>query len=134
MSEFDTKNVNEERQETVQIAPTKDKEGALNIAELKTKYGKIYSIKSELVEDDDNSREIEYIFVKPKTASYDRYVKTASKGMTKALQGFLYDNVIPEQLAQLEKDIEEYPALTLGIGQKLLAVLGLSDNVNLMKL
>ena len=134
MSEFDKNNVNEDVQETALTSPTRDKEGAIDIAELKAKHGKIYSIKSELVEDDDNSREIEYIFVKPKTASYDRYVKTASKGMTKALQGFLYDNVIPEQLAQLEKDIEEYPALTLGIGQKLLAVLGLSDNVNLMKL
>lgn len=134
MSEFDKNNVNEDVQETALTSPIRDKEGAIDIAELKAKHGKIYSIKSELVEDDDNSREIEYIFVKPKTASYDRYVKTASKGMTKALQGFLYDNVIPEQLAQLEKDIEEYPALTLGIGQKLLAVLGLSDNVNLMKL
>lgn len=134
MSEFDKNNVNEDVQDTALTSPVRDKEGAIDIAELKAKHGKIYSIKSELVEDDDNSREIEYIFVKPKTASYDRYVKTASKGMTKALQGFLYDNVIPEQLAQLEKDIEEYPALTLGIGQKLLAVLGLSDNVNLMKL
>lgn len=114
------------------IAPIDEAEN--RITSLKEKYGKIYSIKSELVEDDDNSKEIEYIFVKPKTASYDRYVKTASKGMTKALQAFLFDNVIPEQLEKLEKDIEEYPALTLGIGQKLLAVLGLSDNVNLMKL
>lgn len=110
------------------------KDSNTKITELKEKYGKIYSIKSEVIEDDNNSREIEYIFVKPKTVSYDRYIKTASKGMTKALQAFLYDNVIPEQLEQLEKDIDEYPALTLGIGQKLLAVLGLSENVNLMKL
>lgn len=116
------------------VATPQVKDSDTKIAELKEKYGKIYSIKSEIIEDDDNSREIEYIFVKPKTASYDRYIKTASKGMTKALQAFLYDNVIPEQLEQLEKDIEEYPAFTLGIGQKLLAVLGLSDNVNLMKL
>lgn len=105
-----------------------------NIATLKEKYGKIYRITSELVEDDDSSRDVEYIFAKPKTASYDRYVKTASKGMTKALQSFLFDNIISEQAEQLAKDVEEYPALTLGIGQKLLAVLGLSENVNLTKL
>lgn len=116
------------------VAIFQGKDSNTKITELKEKYGKIYSIKSEVIEDDNNSREIEYIFVKPKTASYDRYIKTASKGMTKALQAFLYDNVIPEQLEQLEKDIDEYPALTLGIGQKLLAVLGLSENVNLMKL
>lgn len=123
------KGIEEEKQAVAPIGEADNR-----ISSLKEKYGKIYSIKSELIEDDDNSREIEYIFVRPKTASYDRYVKTASKGMTKALQAFLFDNVIPEQLEQLEKDIEEYPALTLGIGQKLLAVLGLSDNVNLMKL
>lgn len=105
-----------------------------NITALKEKYGKIYRITSELVEDDDSSRDVEYIFAKPKTASYDRYVKTASKGMTKALQSFLFDNIISEQAEQLAKDVEEYPALTLGIGQKLLAVLGLSENVNLTKL
>lgn len=123
------KGIEEEKQAVAPIGEVDNR-----ISSLKEKYGKIYSIKSELIEDDNSSREIEYIFVKPKTASYDRYVKTASKGMTKALQAFLFDNVIPEQLEQLEKDIEEYPALTLGIGQKLLAVLGLSDNVNLMKL
>ncbi|MPM92704.1 hypothetical protein SDC9_139839 [bioreactor metagenome] len=120
----------EEVSQNVLIAKESDKD----IAALKEKYGKIYRITSELIEDDDNSREIEYIFVKPQTASYDRYVKTASKGMTKALQAFLFDNVIPEQTEQLAKHIEEFPALTLGIGQKLLALLGLSDNVNLRKL
>lgn len=103
------------------------------IAAIKAKYGKIYSISTELIEDDSNSKEVEYIFKKPNTASYDRYVKTASKGMTKALQAFLLDNVIAEYEEQLTNDIEEYPALTLGIGQKLLAILGLSDNVNLMR-
>lgn len=126
-------NVNKANEEVKQEASGVN-EADKRIAALKEKYGRIYRITSELVEDDDSSREIEYIFMKPKTASYDRYVKTASKGMTKALQAFLFDNVIPEQSEQLAKDVEEYPALTLGIGQKLLAVLGLSDNVNLMKL
>lgn len=130
MNELEKEVLIEERQDTAPSA----KENKLDIEELKRKYGKIYSITSELVLDDDNSREAEYIFIKPKTASYDRYIKTASKGMTRALQGFMYDNVIPEQLEQLEKDIKEFPALPLGIGQKLLAVLGLSDNVNLTKL
>lgn len=104
------------------------------IERLKSKYGKVYSITSEIMEDDENSREVQYIFQKPKTASYDRYLKTASKGMTKALQAFLLDNIVSEQRQKLIAEMEEYPAFTLGIGQKLLAVLGLSENVNLQKL
>lgn len=105
-----------------------------NMDELKKEYGKIYMITTELIEDDENIREVKYIFKKPKTASYDRYIKNASKGTTKALLAFLLDNVIEEQESDLINDIEEYPALTLGIGQKLLNLLGLSDNVNLTKL
>lgn len=104
------------------------------IESLKSKYGKVYSITSEIMEDDENGREVQYIFNKPKTASYDRYLKTASKGMTKALQAFLLDNIVSEQRQKLIAEMEEYPAFTLGIGQKLLAVLGLSENVNLQKL
>ncbi|ADY54912.1 hypothetical protein Sgly_2957 [Syntrophobotulus glycolicus DSM 8271] len=108
--------------------------GALNTEELKTKHGKVYQLDLTLTPDDDTEIEVSYIFKKPTTASYDRYVKTAANGMTKALKTFMFDNIIPEHRDRLEADLEEYPALTLSAGEKLLSMLGLSKTANLMKL
>jgi len=107
---------------------------ALNPEELKAKYGKVYQLDLTLTPDDDTEIEVSYIFKKPTTASYDRYVKTGSNGMTKALKTFMFDNIIPEHRDKLEADLEEYPALTLSAGEKLLSMLGLSKTANLMKL
>lgn len=126
--------MNDEELKNVKNASETKAEKKIDIDALKKQHGKIYQITTELVEDDENVTEKRYIFTKPKTASYDRYIKTASKGATKALQAFLLDNIIPDQQNELEKDLEEYPALTLGVGEKLLNLLGLSNNVNLMKL
>lgn len=112
-------NVNKANEEVKQEASAVN-EADKKIAALKEKYGRIYRITSELTEDDDSSREIEYIFVKPKTASYDRYVKTASKGMTKALQAFLFDNVIPEQSEQLARMLKNIPHLLSESGKSFL--------------
>lgn len=103
---------------------------------LKKKYGKVYQISASFSEDDESEDEIKvsFVFKKPVTASLNRYLRTASKNMTGSTTAFLLDNIIPEQKKELEKKIGEYPALTIGIGQKLLNVLGLSDNINLTKL
>lgn len=104
------------------------------IDDLKQKYGKIYKVSTTIEPDDDHSVDVEYVFQKPNVASYDRYVKTTANGATKALQSFLFDNVVEEYRAKLTADLEEYPALALGVGEKLLAMLGLSKNVNLKML
>ncbi len=113
-----------------------EKEKTYNVEELKKKYGKLYQVSSVFSDDDDADEEITvtFLFQKPKTATLNRYLKTASKNMTAATAAFLMDNIVPEQKEELQKRMEEYPALGLGIGQKLLSVLGLSDNVNLTKL
>lgn len=113
------------------VVSTKD---TLVINKLKEQYGKIYQLNMTLNPDDDTEIEKSYIFKRPSTASYDRYVKGAANGMTKALKTFMFDNIIPEHQAALENDLEEYPALTLSAGEKLLAMLGLSKSANLMKL
>ena len=115
-------------------ASQEDKE--LDKEMLKKKYGKVYQISASFAEDDETEEEIKvsFIFKKPLTASLNRYLRTASKNMTNSTTAFLLDNIIPEQKEELEKKIGEYPALTIGIGQKLLNVLGLSDNINLTKL
>ncbi len=119
---------------TVQGTDREDK--GLDKEMLKKKYGKVYQISASFAEDDETEEEIKvsFIFKKPLTASLNRYLRTASKNMTGSTTAFLLDNIIPEQKEELEKKIGEYPALTIGIGQKLLNVLGLSDNINLTKL
>lgn len=103
---------------------------------LKEKYGKLYKISSEITEDEDTENPVilEYLFVKPNVASINRYLKTGSKNMISSTTAFVLDNVVSEQKDHLAKMIAEYPTLPIAIGQKLLAVTGLSDNVNLMKL
>ncbi|BFH11088.1 hypothetical protein J6TS7_02880 [Paenibacillus dendritiformis] len=97
----------------------------------KARYGKVYRVSATIEQDDSSTLEIEYYFRKPKTASYDRYVKTTSQSPTKAIRAFVLDNVVDEQAKQLEAHLEEYPAFALSIGEKLLTMLGLSKDVNL---
>lgn len=101
---------------------------------LKEKYGKIYRVKIMLRPDDETEVEVCYFFKRPGNPSYNRYVKTASKDMTNALKAFMFDSVVDESKEKLEEDLEEYPALALGIGEKLLSMMGLADTVNLKKL
>ena len=90
--------------------------------ELKAKYGKVYRVGATIDVDDETEKTVEYFFKKPSTGSYDRYVKTTAQGATKALKTFLFDNVTEESKAALEADLEEYPALALSIGEKLLGI------------
>lgn len=110
--------------------PAQDKATAL-----KDKYdGKVYRVGATIDVDDDTEKTVEYFFKKPSTGSYDRYVKTTAQGTTKALKTFLFDNVTDESKAALEADLEEFPALALSIGEKLLGMLGLSKQTNLKML
>ncbi|TCL43223.1 DUF6848 family protein [Harryflintia acetispora] len=102
--------------------------------ELRAKYGKVYRVEAIIEPDDETQLEMTYYFKRPNTASYDRYVKMMSKSMTKALRDFVFDNVLAESREKLERDLEEYPALTLDVGQKLLAMLGLTTSTNLKML
>lgn len=47
---------------------------------------------------------------------------------------FLFDNVVEESRASLEANIEEFPALALSIGEKLLWELGSPKQTNLKML
>ncbi len=102
---------------------------------LKEKYGgKVYQIGVVIEVDDETTLEKEYLFKRPSTGSYDRYVKTTAAGATKALKVFLFDNVTDESRAALETDLEEFPAMVLSIGEKLLSMMGLSKQTNLRML
>lgn len=105
---------------------------------LRSKYkqadGKIYEIKTVLHPDDESEVELDYIFRKPATPSYDRYVKTSGVSGTRALKTFVLDNIIEEQNEDIKELLEEYPALAISLGEKLLDMLGLSKETQVKKL
>ena len=106
--------------------------------ELKKKYSgtdeKIYTVTTTVQVDDDSEEEFTYLFRKPKPASYDRYVKTISNSVTKASKSFVFDNIIDEQRDELRETVEEYPAITISLADKLLRMLGLADTTSVKKL
>lgn len=105
---------------------------------LRRKYkeidGKIYEIVTSIQEDDENETEFDFIFRKPGTPSYDRYVKTSGTSGTKALRTFVTDNICDEQRDELKDVLEEYPAMAISLGEKLLNMLGLSKDTTVKKL
>lgn len=100
----------------------------------KTAGGKVYEVKTSFNEDDEVEKTYDFIFKRPNTASYDRYVKTSATSGSKALKMFLLDNICEEQEKELEEALEEYPAMSIGIGEKLLNMLGLSKETQVKKL
>ena len=88
--------------------------------ELKSKYdGKLYQVGITIPIDDDHEKEYSYRFKRPSVPSYDRYVKTAAQGITKASKAFMLDAVIDEDRDRLAKDMEENPGIAITIGNKL---------------
>ncbi len=107
-----------------------------NTAEaMKQKYGKVYKVGVTVPVDDENEQEISYYFKRPSIPVYDRFVKTMSKiGISKASKTFILDSVIDEDRERLIADMEEYPGISITIGNKLGELLGLGNDVNLKKL
>lgn len=131
--------MNEAReQELIRAAKENEAAKAADVESLKTKYSgtdeKIYTVTTTVQVDDDTEEEFSYLFRKPKPASYDRYVKTISNSVTKASKSFVFDNIIEEQRDELKKTVEEYPAITISLADKLLRMLGLADTTSVKKL
>ncbi|RKJ49870.1 hypothetical protein D7Y05_08075 [bacterium 1XD42-54] len=96
--------------------------------------GKMYIVTTNLSQDDDMDRTMEFLFSEPKAASYDRYVKTASVSSSKAMRTFVLDNICQEQRKDLEKLLNEFPAMGISLGEKLLYMLGLSKTTTVRRL
>ena len=129
--------MNEAREQEL-IRAGKEAEQTGDVESLKRKYSgtdeKIYTVTTTVQVDDDTEEEFSYLFRKPKPASYDRYVKTISNSVTKASKSFVFDNIIDEQRDELKKTVEEYPAITISLADKLLRMLGLADTTSVKTL
>ena len=114
------------------------KEKKMSIEKLKEKYSgngeKVYTVNTNVMIDDDTEEEFSFVFMKPKTASYDRYVKMLSNSATKAARTFSVDNIVPEQRDYLTQTLDEYPAMSISLADKLLRMLGLADSASVKKL
>ena len=108
-----------------------DAEKKTDVESLKKKYAasdeKVYTVVTTVQVDDETEDEFTFLFKKPKAASYDRYVKTMSNSVTKASKSFAFDNMLKET-------VEEYPAITISLADKLLRMLGLADTTSVKKL
>lgn len=108
------------------------------VEDLKKKYSgngeKVYTVNTSVMIDDDTEEEFSFVFKKPKTASYDRYVKMLSNSATKAARTFSMDNIVPEQRDYLTETLDEYPAMSISLADKLLRMLGLADSTSVKKL
>ena len=129
--------MNEAREQEL-IKAGREAEQTGDVESLKRKYSgtdeKIYTVTATVEGGDDTEEEFSYLFRKPKPASYDRYVKTISNSVTKASKSFVFDNIIEEQRDELKKTVEEYPAITISLADKLLRMLGLADTTSVKKL
>lgn len=131
--------MNETREEQLLNAgKAVEAEKKLDNEALKKKYAdsgeKIYVVTTTVQVDDDTEEAFEFLFRKPKAASYDRYVKTMSNSVTKASKSFTSDNIIDEHRELLKDTMEEYPAITISLADKLLRMLGLADTTSVKKL
>ncbi len=110
----------------------------VDVESLKKKYSgtdeKIYTVTTTVQVDDDTEEEFTFLFRKPKPSSYDRYIKTISNSASKASKSFTFDNIIDEQRDELKKTVDEYPAITISLAEKLLRMLGLADTTSVKKL
>lgn len=93
-----------------------------------------YIVSTNISQDDDMDEELSYLFREPRPASYDRYVKTSSTSQTKAMKAFVLDNVCSEQREDLRTKLDEWPALGISLGEKLLYMLGLSKTTTVKRL
>ena len=102
--------------------------------QLKGTDEKYYEVTVTLQVDDETEEEKTYFFRKPKTPSYDPVLKDGPDLKQQGPDGILLDNIHPDQREKLEADFKEYPAMALSVGEKLLAMLGLSKATAVKKL
>lgn len=118
---------NQSEEEIEEKESDEEKEFKIFKEKMKKKYGSIYVVVNEFEIDDASTKQLKYCLKKPMVSSYDRYVKGMSKGMSKASRIFAMDNIVEEQKNQFINDLEKYPALSIGIAEKLMSMLGYGD-------
>lgn len=105
------------------------------IEDIKNNYKNLYEV-NVTIEPEGEDKEIKkkFYFTKPEKQSFSRYMKKVPTDNYEAAVIFVKDNIIIEQKDELDKIIEEYPAIVMNLVEKLLAMLGFAKNVNFKRL
>jgi len=103
--------------------------------EIMKNYETLYEVNAT-IEPDGEDKEIKktFYFIKPEKPSFSRYMKKVTTDNYEAAVIFVKDNIIIEQKDDLNKTIEEYPAMVMNLVEKLLAMLGFAKSANFKKL
>lgn len=134
---FQAANVKKEEKKESAALPEPETEKE-RLGKLKRKYSesgeKVFEVTNTFEIDDDREESFTFLLKKPKTASYERYVKTVSNSSTKANKMFVLENAVEEQKEYLSATLEDYPALGLSLAEKLLHMMGLASTTTIKKL
>jgi hypothetical protein len=107
----------------------------VDLKQLKENYGQLYQVTVSLnVDGGFVPTDIDLYFKKPTSTSFSRYISTLSKNSMQAMENLIVDNIVEEQREAYAHVIGEYPAMSLGVGEKLLSILGLPKDTNFKKL
>ena len=110
----------------------KKQDGEKKFKDYKEKYGKIYLISTELEDPETgDEKEIKFVFKRPGTKDYDRFIKEVSKKASMAFKNLVLSSVVDEERQELKNTLEEYPALSSTLSQRLLKLMGASEDTNL---
>lgn len=108
---------------------------AVDPEELKKAYSKLYVVSNDItLEDEDEVVTLDLYFKKPKVVSFNRYIKSMSRDSLNATNDFVLDNIVKEQHAGFVEMLEEYPAASMQVVEKLLRMLGFAKSANFTKL
>lgn len=102
--------------------------------QIKRKYDNPYRIDVKLEVDDEIEEVCTVYLMKPKMPSLQRYLKNSQKDSISASRAFVFDNIVEESKSNLDAYLERFPVLTSTIANKMLEMLGFSQNVILKKL
>lgn len=102
--------------------------------QIKRKYDNPYRIDVKLEVDDETEEVCTVYLMKPKMPSLQRYLKNSQKDSISASRAFVFDNIVEESKSNLDAYLERFPVLTSTIANKMLEMLGFSQNVILKKL
>ena len=89
----------------------------------KAQDGRIYEVTTTIQEDDEEEKTFTFLFRKPGTASYERYVKLSSNSAVKALKTFVLDNICEEQYKKLEAALRSIRQWESALGRSFLTCL-----------
>ena len=101
--------------------------------DLKAQGKDVYLISFEVMDDEGQDKEQEYLFYKPRPQDYERFINESSEKRIRAMNNLVLGCVVEEMKEDLEAKIALYPGISTTITNELIKLLGVKTG-NLKKL